>query len=223
MGKQTVEEYIKSLSAADGLPGGGSAAALVGTMSVALGKMVTEVYGRRKKATSQKNKINTLHEKTTQLMEEIESLMEKDAQAFEVVSKAYQLPKKTKEEKVNRAKEIEASLAYASNPPIELMEKSNTGIGLLEQIISLKITGSIVNDIAVGLLFAKVALEAAYLNVLVNTKMMKNKEERKKLEDRARRLKETGIQKADKLYQDVLAYLQDSKWPGVKTDAGGSV
>ena len=68
---------------------------------------------------------------------------------------------------------MERALCAASEVPLEIMET------ILETMDWLKILGAkgsrlAVSDVGVAILFGQAALEGASLNVLINTKMMKN-------------------------------------------------
>src|SRR5690625_3626674 len=162
-------------------------------MSQALSKMVVDIYTKRKQSTPHHLKLEQLHEDTQQIIEQSVEMMDKDATAFDRVSEAYKLPKKTEAEKAKRKQEIEIGLEQACHPPLEMMEAAVRVIELLKTITSLEITGSIVNDIAVAVLFSKTSLEAASLNVLVNTRMMKHLKKRQEIESKAEHLKQKGL------------------------------
>ena len=222
MKEQTIASYLEELSSAEGLPGGGSGAALIGAMAGALGKMVTGIYGKRKTATNQKKTLQEIGKESETLILTLTELMEADAVAFDEAAVAMRLPHQTKEEEKIRNQRIEAGLEKACMPPFDVMEASLKQLAIMERLTGLKIEGSIVNDIAVGIVFSRTSLEAAFLNVLVNAQMMKDSEHRQKLIERAENLKQTGMNKAEKTYHEVLVYLEQGNWQEVPLQNEGN-
>lgn len=213
MENQTISTYLKELGAKEGKPGGGSAAGIVGAMSASLANMVSDIQKEKKKFAAHKEELEDILEKAKRLCSQFEQLSQKDAEAFEPVSKAYGLPKGTEEEKEARQTAINEGLKGAAEPPLEMMRKTLDVLDCYQRLAELDIKGSIVNDIAVGVLFAKTALEASYLNVLVNADMLKDDELKHSLEGRSQAYLVQGLDKADTLYADSKYYLTHKKWP----------
>src|SRR5699024_2840613 len=139
-------------------------------------------------------------------------LMEADAVAFDEAAVAMRVPHQTKEEEKIRYQRIEEGLEKACMPPFDVMEAYLKQLAIMERLTGLKIEGSFVNIIAVVNVFSHTSLEAAFLNVLNNAQMMKESEHRQKLIERAKNLKQTGINKAEKTYHEVLVYLEQGNW-----------
>lgn len=222
MSEQSISAYLDELGSKDGLPGGGSAANLVGAMGASLARMVADIQKGKKKYIEKQSELKEILEKAEALRSQFENLSEKDAQAFEPVSKAYQLPKKTEEEKVKRKQAIDEALKKAAMPPLESMKRVIDVIQLYKDLTTLGIKGSIVNDIAVGVLFSRTALEASYLNVLVNAEMLWDEEAKVSLEGRSQAYLVQGLDYADELYAEAKYYLTHKKWPESK-DRGEQV
>lgn len=209
----TIEQYLEELGSRNGKPGGGSAAALVGAMSASLAQMVADIEKNKKKHADHKETFIQLLEKAQGLKEAFEQLSEKDAAAFDSAAEAYKLPKETEEEKKIRSEKIQKGLAEASEPPLETMQTVLSVLELFAELVQKEITGSIVNDIAVGLLFSRTTLEAAWLNVLVNARSMTDPDQKNELLERGKQLLEEGSQQIDTLYQASTIYLETGKWP----------
>lgn len=216
MSDQTISDYLDQLSTKEGKPGGGSAAGLVGAMSASLARMVADIQRNKKKFEAEKETLDDVLEKTDTLRKKFEDLSEKDAEAFEPVSKAYAMPKETEEEKAERQERINEGLKEAAQPPLEMMRLMIEVLDGYERIAAMDIKGSIVNDIAVGALFAKTALEASYLNVLVNADLLKEQELKQSLEGRSQAYLVQGQEKAEALYVDSKYYLMHKKWPDTR-------
>jgi len=213
MEEKTIHQYLNELGSKEGKPGGGSAAALVGAMAASLAQMVADIEKNKKKHRDNKDLFLDVLEEAKQLKETFETLSEKDAEAFEPVAQAYKLPKETEEEKEARNEKIEEGLHLAAEPPIQMMEMILSVLHLHRKLVERRISGSIVNDIAVGTLFCRTTLEAAWLNVLVNAKGMNESPKKEDLLKKGERLLEEGKREAERVYQAATNYLETGEWP----------
>lgn len=201
-----IEDFISTLSSKSPTPGGGGASALGGAIGSSLGSMVGNLTLGKKKYADVQEEIQLLLEKLSKNTEELLLLIDKDAAAFEPLSKAYSLPKETKEEQSYKAQVMEQALYQASIIPLEIMEKAYEGI-LLQEEMAKKGTKIAISDVAVGVMFLRSALLGASVNVLINTKSMKNREIAEKLNQRIETLNQEGIQKADSIFAQITAQL----------------
>ncbi|SFK39743.1 Formiminotetrahydrofolate cyclodeaminase [Marinilactibacillus piezotolerans] len=213
--EQSISAYLNQLQSKEGMPGGGSATAIIGAMSSALGHMVSDIQKDKKNFKEYKNDLERITKETKEIRTRFEALSEEDAVAFEPVSKAYKLPKETDEQIRNRQEAIESGLKGATQPPLEMMKETLKLIDLYKELRRIDIKGSIVNDIAVGVLFAKTTLQSAYLNVLVNTDFIKNEQIKIELEGLGNAYLVQGETKADQIYADTKYYLVHKKWPAL--------
>lgn len=211
--EQSITDYLDQLQSKEGLPGGGSATAIIGAMSSALSHMVSDIQKDKKNFQAYKNDLEEILREAKKIRARFEVLSEEDAMAFEPVSKAYKLPKETDEQNRNRQEAIESGLKGAIQPPLEMMKETLKLIDLYKELRKIDIKGSIVNDIAVGILFAKTTLQSAYLNVLVNTDFIKNESIKLELEGLGNAYLVQGEVKADQIYADTKYYLVHKKWP----------
>lgn len=156
--------FAEVLAAKESVPGGGGATAVVGALGVALGSMVGNfTVGKKRYADVEPDVLRMLDEAEairTTLLE----LVEKDAQAFLPVSHAYGLPK----EDPSRAAVLEQATKGACAAPLEMMRQVAKAIALLEEMGE-KGSRLLVSDVGCGALFCRAALEAASMNVFVNT------------------------------------------------------
>lgn len=178
----TVTEWTKTLGAKEGKYGGGSAASVVGAFAVNLAQFVFEFQQGKKKYSEQEDDIQNAVARAKKISEELLDLAEIDADAFEPVLPLYRLPKDTEEEREIRQEKIDNGLADAAKPPLAIMKKMDEVLDLFELLLTLEIKGSIVDDIAVGLIFTEATIESEKINCDVNTKMIKNDALRTELE-----------------------------------------
>lgn len=202
----TINEFINALSSKSATPGGGGASALGGAIGSALGSMVGNLTIGKKKYVDVEEDIQLLLEKFSKITEELLTLIEKDAAAFLPLSHAYALPKETEEEKAQKEKIMEKALYDASLVPLEIMEKAYEGI-LLQEEMAQKGSKIAISDVAVGVAFLRSALLGASVNVLINTKSMKDRQKAEELNTRVHYLSETGSRKADTLFNQITNIL----------------
>lgn len=181
MKDQTIKGWAQELASKDGKYGGGSAASVVGAYASSLAQFVFELQQGKKKYVDHEKQIQTAIEKAKTFTEELLDLAEIDADAFEPVLDLFKLPQDTEEEKAYRQKKIDQGLADAAKPPFDIMKKMNDVLDLFEELLELKVRGTIVDDIAVGLLFTEATVESEKINCMVNIKYIKDETERIKL------------------------------------------
>ncbi|MGI6705542.1 MAG: cyclodeaminase/cyclohydrolase family protein [Clostridia bacterium] len=200
-------EFVDMLASKAPVPGGGGASALGGALGMALGSMVGNLTLGKKKYQDVQQDIENILEKARVLQKELLDLVEKDAEVFEPLSKAYGMPKNTEEEKAEKDRVMEEALKLASGVPLEIMEKTIQAIDLHEELAE-KGTRLAISDVGVGVQFCKAALIGASLNVFINTKLMKDRETAQKINDRTDKMLKEGIEKADRIYQQVLGQIR---------------
>ena len=202
MTKLSCEEFLTELAGKAPTPGGGGAAALVGAAGVALGNMVGNLTTGKKKYAAVEEKIQALNAKAETLRKELEALVQEDAEAFAPLAAAYGLPKDTPEQAADKERVMETALTRAALVPIKIMQKCLEGITLA---YSYAVDGSTmaISDAGCAAVLCKAALQAASLNVFVNTKLMTNREFATALEHTAEQLLDAGTSYADEAFHYV--------------------
>ena len=198
-----MNEFIKVLSSAEPVPGGGGASGYAAAIGMALGSMVANLTTGKKKYAQYQEEIEQILVDADKITAELMEFMDKDAEAFEPLSKAYGLPKNTEEEIAERTRIMEQALKAASEAPLALMEKI---MEALELILRLSEIGSriAISDAGVGAQMCKAALNGASLNVFINTKLMKDRAVAQEMNQRADELLAKGNQMADEAYDKVV-------------------
>ena len=136
------------------------------------------------------------------LRAELEALVQADAEAFAPLAAAYGLPKDTPEQAAHKAAVLETALDTACAVPLEVMTACGEGIALAAEYAE---KGSVLarSDAGCAALFCKAAMQAAGLNVKVNTRLMADKAHADALEARAEQLLAEFVPQADRVYQTV--------------------
>ena len=199
---KTCETFLEELASKAPAPGGGGAAALVGAVGAALGNMVGCLTAGKPKYAAVEADILALNAQAAALRLRLQSLVEADAAAFTPLAKAYGIPKDDPARPAVMAKALEEAAAV----PLEIMAACAEAIALLE---GYEAKGSVlaVSDAGCGALFCRAALEAAGLNVAVNTRLMADRARAAALDGRVSALLEEYVPRAEAVYSRVRARL----------------
>lgn len=205
---KSCSEFIEELSSKAPVPGGGGASAYAGALGMALGSMVGNLTLGKKKYADVQDEIKELIIKSQDIIENLKKLVLKDAEVFYPLSQAYGLPKETEEEKKAKEDAIQKAVVAATMVPLEIARYCLKAIELHEEYARIG-TRIAISDVGVGVIFCKAALQGAKLNVLINTKIMKDMELKNRIEKELNEIVEKGTMKADKVYSDVEKMLID--------------
>ncbi|WP_102049177.1 cyclodeaminase/cyclohydrolase family protein [Pygmaiobacter massiliensis] len=193
------EEFVRVLSSAAPVPGGGGASALVGAIGMALGSMVGSLTTGKKKYAAVEEDIQRLLARSQTIQTELLALVMRDAEVFEPVAKAYGMPSATDAEKTQKQQVMEKVLREAALVPAEIMDQC---IAALEVTAEFAQKGSAltVSDAGVSATACRAGLEGASLNVYINTKMMKDRE----FADRLNRETQEKVARGAKLAEEIF-------------------
>lgn len=194
--------FIDELSSKAPVPGGGGAAALVGSIGVALGSMVGNLTVGKEKYSGVQEDIQILLKKSEALIMRLNQLVQKDADVFEPLAKAYKMPVTTSEERAEKERILQESLAAAAQVPLTIAECCLEGIRLLNQYAR-KGSRMAVSDAGVGAILLKSAIQGSKLNVLINLQTMKNEELKMEILKKMNAVESEGLKLADQVYQYV--------------------
>lgn len=205
--EQKTTEFLEVLSSAEPVPGGGGASAAVGAFASALGMMVANLTVGKKKYADVEEEMIEIRSRLETLREELVVLTDRDAEVFEPLSKAYGLPKETQEQKEEKERVMEKALYEASIVPLQIMQTVSKVIELLK-VLGEKGSKIAVSDVGVAVLFARAALEGASLNIYINTRLMKDREQAEKLNKEADDLITEARKQQEEIYSSVLAKIR---------------
>jgi formiminotetrahydrofolate cyclodeaminase len=191
---QTFCDFLEYLSLGLPTPGGGSAAALVGSIGAGLMAMVCKV-NLKKEGSQNKSKFEQKLKEVEKCKEKLLKLSHEDTEAFNLVINSYQLPKNSP----SRAEEIEKALKKATEVPCKIAENCLKVLACVEKVISTSID-SVITELGASAYLSEAALQAALLNVDINLKSIRDqdfkiayKEKRSKLSQKGRSSKEKII------------------------------
>lgn len=199
-----INDFLDVLSAKDAVPGGGGASALVAALGAALGCMVGNLTVGKKKYADVETDMYLLMAEADQIRKELAGLIQKDADGFAPLSKAYAKDKSDPDyEEV-----MECCLRKAAQTPLEIMRLSCRMIELHGQFAE-KGSTLAVSDAGTGVVFCWAALYGGALNVLVNTRLMKDRMYANKVNAEVDELMNKYWKMADETYESVFEKLKN--------------
>ncbi len=200
MTTRSCREFVDILASDAPTPGGGGAAALVGAIGTALGNMVASLTVGKPRYAAAEAEMTALKAKCDTLQQELLAQVAADATNFLPLSAAYAISK----DDPSREDKLEAGAVLACQTPLKIMELCGEAISCMA-IFSEKGSRLAVSDAGCGAVICKSALQAASLNVFINTKMMKNRAVAEALNAKATTLLDTWCPKADEIFETVKA------------------
>ena len=195
----TLREFADVLSSKAAVPGGGGASALCGALAASLGGMVCSLTSGKAKFAEVQPKLDEITARAAKLRDELLALIDGDAEAFEPLAEAYSLPK----DAPGRDEIMEECLREAASAPMAILEKCCEVIALQEELSGC-CSRLAVSDVGTGAVLAWGAMYGAAMNVLVNTKLMKNREKAEELNRHVNELMGEYWQRADKVYEKIF-------------------
>ncbi len=168
--EKNIDKFLEALASSAPTPGGGGAAALCGALGIALGNMVGNLTLGKKKYAGVQEDIAELNAKAEALRAGFVALVDADAEAFAPLSRAYSIPM----DDPARDEIMEPALLRAAEAPLEIMRKCAEALDLISGYAA-KGSALAISDAGCAAALCGAAIEAAALNVKINTKSMKNR------------------------------------------------
>jgi len=165
--EQPLQNFLDALASGEAVPGGGSVAALSGSLGASLVAMVCRLTIGKKGYDAVNDEMQTILPRAETLQSELRDLMQADTDAYLGVMNTYKLPKNTDTEKAARVAAIQSALMHASDVPMQVAEHCAQ---VLELALPVAKHGNknAASDGAVGALMAEAGLRGAAFNVLIN-------------------------------------------------------
>ena len=126
-------------------------------------------------------------------------LVDADAEAFAPLAKAYGIPK----DDPTRTEVMENALKVACGVPMDIMRACGEAIDIIEEFAA-KGSKLAISDAGCGAILCKAAMQAASLNVFINTKSMKDRDCAEALEKEANDLLTKYTALGDSVFEAVV-------------------
>lgn len=195
-------DFAGQLASKAPVPGGGGAAALTASLAAALAAMAARLTQGKKKFLPYGEDYLRIIAEADALRLRFLSLVEEDAAAFEPLSRAYSMDRSDP----SYAETMRAATLRAASAPAEMMRGCCELITLLEEL-SNKCSALLLSDVGCAAVSVHAALEAASMNVLVNTRLLPEDPEAQALSQEASRMLREYLPRAEAVGASVMEHL----------------
>jgi glutamate formiminotransferase/formiminotetrahydrofolate cyclodeaminase len=169
----TAKDFVDEVSSESPAPGGGSVAALAGSLCAALSAMVANLTVGKAGYEKVWEDMSGLAEKGQLIKDRLIKAVDEDTNAFNDLMEAMRLPKATPEQKAAREAAMEEGYKKAAAVPLQT---AKTCLEAMEISFTAAQKGNAnsASDAGVAALMAKAGVEGAVLNVLINLGSIKD-------------------------------------------------
>jgi len=197
--KMTVADFTDEVSRETPAPGGGSIAALVGSLGAALSSMVANLTAYKRGSNLEKDLIlSEAAEKAQFLKDNLLKAVDDDTNAFNDFMSAKRLPNKTTEEKTIRENAMQDGLKKAVNVPLKTAELSLEVIKLCGVVAEYGNPASI-TDVGVGAQCGFTGVKGGIFNVLINLKDIKDADFVNEMKLKCKQIEEEAVKELNKV------------------------
>jgi formiminotetrahydrofolate cyclodeaminase len=162
-----VSEFLDRLAAATPTPGGGSAAALAGSLSAALIRMVADLSLAKPALAPHHPALAVMRDRAMTLQQELLGMVDRDAAAYDEVMTAIRMPKGSPGEIEARQAALGRANVTATAIPLQAAESCATLMSLGRDLAA-RGNRNALSDAGTAVLLAEAGLRAALMNVLIN-------------------------------------------------------
>ena len=168
-------DFVDQVGADAAVPGGGSVAALCGSLGAALTAMVANLTVKRPEFAQVRRNMNALAIRAQAIKDRLLDLVVEDSLAFDSVMTAMRLPKTSDADKTARNAAIEAANHQAASVPLQVLGLCREVAGLAGRAAADGFE-SCLSDAGVSAAAALAGAQGAHLNVAINAKALKNRD-----------------------------------------------
>ncbi|GAA0075907.1 cyclodeaminase/cyclohydrolase family protein [Clostridium sp. CTA-5] len=209
--KETIKEFVESVSSEAPSPGGGSVAGLIGALAGALNSMVYSLTIGKKSYEALdediKIRIKEFQEKSIKFTNSALAMMEDDRKEFLKLMDSYKLPKATDEEKKIRILTIKESTKKAMIPPLNLAREC---MDFYENLNIMSEYGNkmLLSDLGMSAILLHCAIESSIMNVKVNLNSLReDKEFFNEIKEELDTIFNNSLMKKDAINKRVNSYI----------------
>jgi glutamate formiminotransferase/formiminotetrahydrofolate cyclodeaminase len=185
--KKNVREFLNELSTDSPAPGGGSTAALAGSLAASLASMVSNLTIPKKGYEGVRDEMEEIAIRAQELKDKFLEAIDRDNEAFLEVMKCMRLPKKTEEQKKEKDLALKKALKEATLVPYEVMEMGKEALELTKEVVKKGLETSL-SDAGVGALMAEAAITAAFFNVMINLPSIQDEKFKQEMKEKAKKI-----------------------------------
>lgn len=198
----SVKNFALETASDSPAPGGGSIAALTGSLGAALGTMVANLSAAKRGWEDRVSEFSPWAEEGQKHTAKLTALVDEDTRAFDSIMAAIGLPKDTSEQKDERKKAIEKASQYATEVPFKTMQAAYDCLPLLREMAE-KGNPNSLSDVGVGAICIKTAVRGAWFNVLINAKDLGDSTWAENMVNKAEALLKKNHQECDEIANSI--------------------
>ncbi|MGB1093257.1 MAG: glutamate formimidoyltransferase [Bacteroidia bacterium] len=198
----SVKNFALETASDSPAPGGGSIAALAGSLGAALGTMVANLSAAKRGWEDRVSEFSPWAEEGQKHTAKLTALVDEDTRAFDSIMAAIGLPKDTSEQKDERKKAIEKASKYATEVPFKTMQAAYECLPLLREMAE-KGNPNSLSDVGVGAICIKTAVRGAWFNVLINAKDLGDRTWAENMVNKAEALLKKNHQECDEIANSI--------------------
>ncbi|MEO8590758.1 MAG: glutamate formimidoyltransferase [Flavobacteriales bacterium] len=165
--RMDLKRFSEETAAESPAPGGGSVAAYVGALGVALGTMVANLSAHKRGWDERWEEFSKWAVQGEAYRNELLFLVDEDTRAYDRIIACFNMPKGSNEEQALRKAAILEATKGAINTPLRTMEVCVESMALMKAMARSGLKAS-VSDAGVGALCARTGAIGGYLNVRIN-------------------------------------------------------
>ncbi|HAD82695.1 MAG: glutamate formimidoyltransferase [Candidatus Edwardsbacteria bacterium RIFOXYD12_FULL_50_11] len=169
----TARDFVDEVSSESPAPGGGSVAALAGSLCAALSAMVANLTVGKPGYEKVWKELSDLAQQGQEIKDQLAKAVDEDTNAFNHLMEAMRLPKTTPEQKATREAAMEDGYKKAAAVPLQTAQTCLEAMKI-SLIAAQKGNANSASDAGVAALMARAGVEGAVLNVLINLGSIKD-------------------------------------------------
>ena len=164
---QSISAFLADLASAEPTPGGGTAAAVAGSIAVALLMMVAGLPKTRGNTDTERVQLTEARAALTSIRDRLLTLADQDADAYNRVVTAYRLPKTSDDEKAARKQAIAEGMRAATETPLDTL-RTGAEAAAHARVVAQYGNPSAASDVRVALELLEAAATGAGANIEAN-------------------------------------------------------
>ncbi len=204
----TLTGFDNELASESPAPGGGSVAALAGSLAASLAAMVTNLTHGKPEYYYDWEEMEEAGVEGQQLKDALLKAIDDDTDSFNAVMDAMRMPKKTKEEKQARLEAMDEANKQATLIPYSVVENSLKCFDLLD-VVAERGNPNSISDVGVGALCAHTAVHGAALNVRINLPGIKDEDFKQKMREGVKKMTSEADQRVREILDKVNSKLDE--------------
>ncbi len=198
-------EFANTLASDAPAPGGGSVAALSGSMAAALGAMISNLTYNKMEYKPHWEIMEKLGTEAQHLKAWFLEAVDRDTDSFNAVMDAMRYPKQTDEQKAARRSAISEAHKACTRVPLSVLENSVKIIPILEEVAK-NGNSNCASDAGVGAYCMLTCAEGAALNVRINIIGIKDKA----FNAECRQRMEKALRKVREKYKEIVSLVDQN-------------